>query len=86
MRLLHGGMVAPDIEDAVAAEEIEVLLAVEVIEVSAAGVRVNFVKPDGPLDGDQGAIDVALVQVVVLPEPFGDERLDVDGHIVKGRV
>jgi len=78
--LLNGGMIATDIEDAVAAEEIEVFEAVEVVQVSAAGVGVDFVEADGALDGDEGGVDVPLVQVVILPEPFSDELLDVDGH------
>ena len=49
-------MIAADIEDAVAAEEIEVFEAVEVVKVSAMGVGVDFVEADGALDGDEGAI------------------------------
>ena len=45
--LLDGGMVATDIEDAVAAKEVEVVLPVEVVEVSAFGPSINFIEPDG---------------------------------------
>jgi len=63
-------MVAADVEDAVAAEEIEVFEAVEVVRDKRRGHGVDFIEADGALDGDEGAIDVPLVQVVIFPEAF----------------
>ena len=63
---LDGGMVTTEIKDAVAAEEIEVVLAVEVVEVGAFGAGVDFVEADGALNFDQSTIDVLVVQIVVL--------------------
>ena len=84
--LFYRRMVAADVEDAVAAEEIEVLLAVEVVKVGAVGVCVDLVEADGALDGDEGGIDVPLVQVIILPEPFRDDLLDINGHMRRGRL
>ena len=64
--LLDGGVVAADIEDAVAAKEVEVVLAVEVVEVSPFGPSINFIEPDGALNLDESTIDEFIVQVVVL--------------------
>ena len=59
-------MVAADIEDAVAAKEVEVFLAVEVVEVSPFGPSINFIKPDGSLNFNESTIDEFIVQIVVL--------------------
>ena len=63
---LDGGMVTTEIKDAVAAEEIEVVLAVEVVEIGTFGPGVDFIKPDGALNFDQSTIDVLVVEIVVL--------------------
>ena len=59
-------MITTEIKDAVAAEEIEVVLAVEVVEVGAFGAGVDFIEADGALNFDQSTIDVLVVQIVVL--------------------
>jgi hypothetical protein len=59
-------VVAADIEDAVAAKEVEVVLPVEVVEVSAFGPSINFIEPNGALNLDESTIDEFIVQVVVL--------------------
>lgn len=58
---LDGGMVTTEVKDAVAAEEIEVVLAVEVVEVGAFGAGVDFIETDGALNFDQSTIDVLVV-------------------------
>ena len=60
-RLLHGGMIAPDVEDAVAAEKVEVVVPVEVVEVAPARLRVHVIETDDALDGDERGIQVPLV-------------------------
>jgi hypothetical protein len=65
-RFLNGGMVATEIKDAVAAEEIEVVFAVEVVEVGAFGAGVDFIEADGALNFDQSTIDVLVVEIIVL--------------------
>ena len=65
-RFLDGGMVTTEIKDTVAAEKIEVVLAVEVVEVSAFGTGVDFIEANSPLNFDQSTIDLLVVQIVVL--------------------
>ena len=78
---LNGGVVAADVEDAVAAEEVEVVLAVEVVEVGALGPGVDLVEADGALDLHKGSVHVLVVQVVVLAQPGEDGVFEVEvGH------
>ncbi len=66
--VLHGGMVAADVEDAVAAEEVEVVVAVAVEEVGALRASVDLIESNDPLHFDQRRIQVPLVQRVVFAE------------------
>ena len=78
---LEGGMITADIEDAVAAEEVEVVLAVEVVEVGAFTAGVDLVKADGALDLHERAVHVLVVQIVVLAQPGEDRVFEVEfGH------
>lgn len=78
---LNGGMVAADIENAVAAEEVEVVLAVEVVEVSPFGPSINFIKPDGSLNFNESTIDELIVQIVVLAQTGQDGVFEIErGH------
>jgi hypothetical protein len=79
--LLDGGMVATDIEDAVAAKEVEVVLPVEVVEVSAFGPSINFIEPDGALNLDESTIDEFIVQIVVFAQTGQDGVFEIEcGH------
>jgi len=79
--LLDGGVVAADIEDAVAAKEVEVVLPVEVVEVSAFGPSINFIEPNGALNLDESTINEFIVQVVVLAESGEDRVFEIErGH------
>jgi len=74
-------MVTPDIEDAVAAEEVEVVLAVEVVEVGALGAGVDLVETNRALDLHEGAVHVFVVKVVVLAQTGEDGVLEIEvGH------
>ena len=78
---LYCGMITADVENAVAAEEVEVVLAVEVVEVSAFGPSINFIEPNGALNLDESTIDEFIVQVVVLPESGEDRVFEIErGH------
>ena len=79
-RLLDHGVVAANVEDAEAGEEIEVVLPVHVVEVRALSAGVDDVKTDGALDLDQRAIEMAVVELVVLAQARGDEVLDIKRH------
>jgi len=78
---LDGGMVATDVEDAVAAEEVEVVLAVEIVEVSAICAGIDLIKADGALNLYESTIDVLIVQLVVLAQSGEDRVFEVKfGH------
>ena len=79
-RLLHHGMIAADVENAEAGEEIEVVLPVHVVEIGALRAGVDDVETDGALDLDQRAVQVVVVQLVVFAEPRGDQILDIERH------
>ena len=57
-RFLHRGMVPPDIENAVAAQEIEVSGVIHVVEIGALGAGIDLVEPDHALRGDERAIEM----------------------------
>src|ERR1700682_6228990 len=52
-RLLHGRMIATDVENAVAAQKIEIRLVIHVVEVSALGARIDLVEPNNALCGHE---------------------------------
>ena len=79
-RLLHRGMVAADIENAVAAQEIEVGVLIHVVEISALRPGIDLVETDDALGRDQRAIEVPLVQLVVFAEPGCDDFFQVKCH------
>ena len=79
-RLLHRGVIAPDIVDGVAAEEIEVRLPRAIVEIGALRPGVHLIEADDPLHGDEGGIQVALVQRVVFAEAGLHGLFDVEGH------
>jgi len=74
-------MIASDVENAVAAEEVEVVLAVEIVEVGTFCAGIDFIEADRALNFDEGTIDVLVVQVVVLPESGEDRVFKIEfGH------
>ena len=80
-RFLEGGMIATNVENAVAAEEVEVVLAVEIVEVGTFCAGIDFIKADRSLNFDERTIDVLIVEVVVLPESGEDRVFEIEfGH------
>src|SRR4051794_40906386 len=73
-------MVAADVENAVAAQEIEVGGIIHVIEIGALRPGIDLVETNHPLRRNQGPIQVALVELVVLPQPGGDSFFQVKSH------
>lgn len=65
---LYCGMITADVENAVAAEEVEVVLAVEIVEVGTFCTGIDFIKADGALNLYESTIDVPIVEIVVLPQ------------------
>ena len=76
----HHGMVAADVEDGIAAEEIEVGVVIHVVEISAFGSGIDLVETNDALGRDQRPINVAVMQLVVLPEPGRDNLFQVKCH------
>ena len=74
-------MIAADRVHAEPAQHVEVAVAFLVPEILALGFRVHPVEPDGAKHLHQRRVDVLLVQLVVLPEPFGDDLLDIKSDI-----
>jgi hypothetical protein len=74
-------MVATDVEDAVAAEEVEVVLAVKIVEVRAFCAGIDFIETDGALNLYESTIDVLIVKLVVLAQSGEDRVFEVEfGH------
>ena len=80
-RLLHHRMIAPDVENAVAAQKIEVGGVIHVVEIRALGPRIDLVETDHALRRDERAVDVPLVQLVILAQPRGDDFFQVKTHV-----
>ena len=79
-RLFHHRMVPANIENAVATEKIEIRLVVHVVEIRALGPGIDFIESDDALRRHERAIDVPLVQLVILAQPRGHDFLQVKGH------
>ena len=58
-------MIAADIENAVAAQEIEIGGVIHVVEIGALGPRIDLVETDHPLRRHERAIEMPLVQFVI---------------------
>ena len=54
-------MISPDVENAIAAQEIEVRLIIHVIEVRALRPRVDFVEADHALCGHKRAVQMPFM-------------------------
>src|SRR4029450_8051481 len=73
-------MVAANVENGIAAEEIQVGVIIHVVEISAFSPCVDFVETNDALGCDQRAIDVTMMQLVVLTEPGCNDFLQVKRH------
>ena len=74
------GMIAADVENAVAAQEIQIRLVIHVVEIRALGSGIDFVETDHALRRHERAVQMPLVQFVVLPKPRGDNFLQIKSH------
>src|SRR5438552_17605707 len=61
-------MVANNVENGVAAEEIQVGVIIHVIEICTFTTSIDLVETNDALGRDQGAIDVTMMQLGVLAE------------------
>src|SRR5215471_5916509 len=79
-RLLHQRMIPTDVENAVAAQKIEIRLVIHVVEVRALGPRIDFVETDDALRCHERAVYVPLVEFVVFAKTRGDNLLQIESH------
>ena len=79
-RLFHRRMIAADIENGIAAQKIEIGGVIHVVEIRALGSGIDFVEPDHTLCGNERAVDVPLVQLIIFAEPGGDNLSQVKSH------
>src|SRR6186713_1876861 len=73
-------MIATDVVNAVAAEEVEVLSVIHVVEIRPLGPGIDPVEPDDALRRHQRAIEMALVQLVILAQPRCDDLFQIKTH------
>ena len=74
-RLFHHRMIPSDIENAIAAQKIQVRLIIHVIEVRAFRSRIDLVEPDHSLRLDQRRIYVPLVELIIFTQSRCDNFL-----------
>src|SRR6478672_4706162 len=79
-RLFHKRMIATDVENAVAAQKIQIRLAIHVVQICALGARIDFVETDDALRCHERAVYVPLVQLVVFAKTRGDNLLQIESH------
>src|SRR5207247_5506218 len=79
-RLFHQWMISTDVENAVAAQKIQIRLIIHVEEIRAFGARIDFVETDDALRCHERAVYVQLVQLVVFAKTRGDNLLQIESH------
>src|SRR5947199_1341360 len=79
-RLLHHGMVTANVENAVAAQEIEIWLVIHIVEIGAFGPGIDLVEADDALGCNQGAVQMPLVQFVIFAQPRRNDLFQIKSH------
>src|SRR5246127_1193426 len=79
-RLLHERIISTDVENAIAAQKIQIRLVIHVVEIRAVGSRIDFIETDDALRCDKSAVYVPLVQFVVFAKTRGDNLLKIESH------
>src|SRR4029077_18215815 len=73
-------MVPADVENAVAAQKIEVRLVIHIVEIGALSPGIDLVETDDTLRRDQGTVQMPLVQFVIFAEPRRDDLFQIKSH------
>src|SRR5215469_16870959 len=81
-RLSHRRMIPSDVENAIAAQKIQVRLIIHVIQVRALGSRVDLVEPDDSLRLHQRRVYMPLMQSVIFTQSRRDDFLEIKSHPV----
>jgi hypothetical protein len=79
-RLLHHRMVPADIENAVAAQKIEIRNIIHVVEIRALGPGIDLVEADNALGRNEGAVQMPLVQFVIFAQSRRDDLFQIKSH------
>src|SRR5882757_117672 len=79
-RLFLHWVISTDVENAVAAQKIQIRLIIHVEEICAFGARIDLVETDDALRCHERAVYVPLVQLVVFAETRGDNLLQIESH------
>src|SRR4051812_34251801 len=79
-RLFHQWVIASDVENAVAAQKIEVRLVIHVVEIRALRSRIHLVEPDDALGCYERAIYVPIVQFIIFAKTRGNNLLQIESH------
>ena len=73
--LLHQRMIPPDVENAVAAQKIQIRLIIHVVEIRALGPSIDPVEADHSLGRHQCPVHVPLVELIIFTQPRGNNLL-----------
>src|SRR5262245_66634331 len=73
-------MIPANVEDAVAAQKIQVWLTIHVVKVCAFRSRIDLVEPDYSLRLHQRRVYVTLVKLVILTQSRCDNFLQIKSH------
>src|SRR5437762_8230271 len=79
-RLFHHWMISTDVENAVAAQKIQIRLVIHVEEIRPLSPRIDLVETDDALRCHKRAVYVPLVQFVVFAKTRGDNLLHIESH------
>src|SRR5207302_10491433 len=73
-------MIAPNVENAVTAEKIQIRLVIHVMQVCALRARIHLVEPDYSLRSHQRWVHVLFVQLVIFAQSRRDNFLQIKRH------
>src|SRR2546421_2780284 len=73
-------MVSADVENAVAAQKIEIRLVIHVVEICALSPGIDLVETDDALRLRQRPVQMLLVEFVILAQPRGNDFLQIESH------
>src|SRR6266850_4616022 len=79
-RLFYEWVISTDVENAVAAQKIQIRMVIHVEEICAFGARIDFVETDDALRRHERAVYVPLMQFVVFAKTRGDNLLQIESH------
>src|SRR5580765_5281482 len=79
-RLFHHRVISTNVENAVAAQKIQIRLVIHVVEIRALRARIDFVETDDALRRYERAVYVPLVQFIVFAKTRGDNLLQIESH------